>query len=1566
MLLILLVFLMKFVDISILNRARSKGPNVAATSTSNNNNSNSSSGNSSASSSNSSSKENFSFENNTSNQHGGVCPITPQQLQQLRHYQQLQQQQLLLLQRELLRRQKTRQQQHQQHGILKYQNQCNNNNNNVQQNNATLPHQVEARSYSNGGTSKGPKPRRGMTEFSTANENQKSHLPQLNHNSSHHHNNHNNHLQNHHHQTKPLTLSTTPHSPNHQPYHHQQQQQQQQTQQQQQQHNNHYKRPLTSPNNSPFNNYYGHGFPPHPHHNPASHHNTLHHPFGLSSANPYLNDLLINDDELTDECLKKNVQIVLNNLDRYNNALRSIILNEQVNGGGISNHSSFNNNLSSISNMAGNMVTTPESDYNSNATTPHHHFNHLVGLTSGVVGGSVGGGIIGAGVNGGGGVTNHGGGPLNCSIASSHDFTHDNSDYQWFLDYGYRDGVTHQSVLSSLSASYNGIGELSYYDDLAKNIDANLAEVDMESFRAEDIHSLLSHIPSYQHHNKDDDKIENSICKSELLFSPVKESHISIDSLDLDAYPDDGDIILTCKANKDNYTIAFEGSALYSDESFYEPNEIQMKNKQNFINLHSNLDDILKRKSLEVSMSRSDHAFTTWSKLKKSSTSQLQRYPSGNNNTSVNIVMRHAPHCTVRKSLSLPNLRLKKGASQQQLNVSQALSTSTVESCKSRNLLPMCQMPISQTSMGSPIHFSSNHSHHHHHHHHHHNDSSSHIDSTTSGGMNSSSATNNIQTLKQTNANQPAFNLVKLFIKQKSSCSSETTCMDVSSGCWPSSEGSSSLEQRIRKKSMNDSGKGSALSRHDEEEDPADSSYQLDSLDIICDKERNETTAAATTTTPVRKVKHDLYREVFETGAAAGAAAAAAATASPEHKKLQPLKNPQVINLTNNQHNNQLNNNNNNSVSEGSRTSENLTQVYNDQRSQRMKISAEMITRSMQTSARDRLKFVPPSFLAKLNNLGEEKQAPIYVIYPNYALPDLGFVKTNTAEVIFTPFNYKNAVGVKKRTSTGSMSEDELLKNVDLKHVVDWKSLATLLPTEYRKRLKHIPEVDVADLEAECSMKPLFCMSPPIRRTNNRANVCDCAQYFQTTTMAEEPAAEGAATRAAACESSSGSSHPPSSGYRGSSTLLSDSVFDNPRKAEDSDPLKNMYVYQYENQRMEEERCSTRHNRGNSCKNSNRLTSGLRNKRTSLIEEQSNSNVRNNIEKRRSLQEPAAYFSSNDDLQNPLAGKHLAEIDEYYDELHSNLKLTQGSHRLSRKDMDARTRAENFLASVPKSELKYYAEIANFLESVEENHHPAEHYDAAELKKEVSRALSQKKVSFNQKTECNTLGLNAQRFTTPPNSPNISIALRLNNAGGMPPHRNSRKEQEPNKISTNRFRRLQIQWELLSKDSSMMLKDLAYEQETKSGGSTPTSANAAHKSRIPRPVSYPAGKNTIANASPHTPLSNLKNRVIQETKSLRSPSRIVPPKRYSLPAAAATAPPAAAAHHPHGAAATASAGTTTTTTANATATPPVPAPRTRTPCSNRTGGNASNSGNHSNATTPKRRVQSPRTVSRTR
>lgn len=255
-----------------------------------------------------------------------------------------------------------------------------------------------------------------------------------------------------------------------------------------------------------------------------------HHRLQTAANTTPTTQLLIDHYELNEETLKNNVQIVLQNINQnYNNVLKELTLDEQQNVNFCSDFSA--------------MSSSPESDCNSN---PYCLQNTMM--------------------------------PIGCSIASSQDFTHDNSDYQWFLDYGYRDPSMqqHQSVLSSLSASYSGIGELSYYEDLAKNIDANLAEVDMESFRAEDIHSLLTKLPALCTDNSGNAKnkmslndLDNSICKSELLFSPVKESHISVDSLDMDGYPDDGDIILTCKANKDNYTIAFEGSAMYSDDSFY-------------------------------------------------------------------------------------------------------------------------------------------------------------------------------------------------------------------------------------------------------------------------------------------------------------------------------------------------------------------------------------------------------------------------------------------------------------------------------------------------------------------------------------------------------------------------------------------------------------------------------------------------------------------------------------------------------------------------------------------------------------------------------------------------------------------------------------------------------------------------------------------------------------------------------------------------------------------------------------------------------------------------------------
>lgn len=56
-----------------------------------------------------------------------------------------------------------------------------------------------------------------------------------------------------------------------------------------------------------------------------------------------------------------------------------------------------------------------------------------------------------------------------------------------------------------------------------------------------------------------------------------------------------------------------------------EPSDVAARNTHNFIHLHSNLEDIVKRKALDVSMSRSDQATSVRGKLQKSNTTQLQR-----------------------------------------------------------------------------------------------------------------------------------------------------------------------------------------------------------------------------------------------------------------------------------------------------------------------------------------------------------------------------------------------------------------------------------------------------------------------------------------------------------------------------------------------------------------------------------------------------------------------------------------------------------------------------------------------------------------------------------------------------------------------------------------------------------------------------------------------------------------------------------------------------------------------------------------------------------------------------
>lgn len=92
----------------------------------------------------------------------------------------------------------------------------------------------------------------------------------------------------------------------------------------------------------------------------------------------------------------------------------------------------------------------------------------------------------------------------------------------------FRDGSCHHiSVLSSVSASYKGISDLtsrfefaSRYKDIARDLDANLAEADMESFKTEDIHALLM-TADLPHDAIIDDithDVSNSLCDRENWF----------------------------------------------------------------------------------------------------------------------------------------------------------------------------------------------------------------------------------------------------------------------------------------------------------------------------------------------------------------------------------------------------------------------------------------------------------------------------------------------------------------------------------------------------------------------------------------------------------------------------------------------------------------------------------------------------------------------------------------------------------------------------------------------------------------------------------------------------------------------------------------------------------------------------------------------------------------------------------------------------------------------------------------------------------------------------------------
>ncbi|XP_033336769.2 uncharacterized protein LOC117226503 isoform X2 [Megalopta genalis] len=688
----------------------------------------------------------------------------------------------------------------------------------------------------------------------------------------------------------------------------------------------------------------------------------------------------------------------------------------------------------------------------------------------------------------------------------SSEFVQDNVDYQWFVDYGFRDGGLHihPSVLSSLSASYTR-EDLGYYDDLARNLDANLAEIDMESFRTADIHTLLTALPvmctdPVQHSEGEDSACSTtdtiSICKSSLLFSPLKETPVlppggsySVDSLDCE------DMLLTCQVNnKDNYTIAFEGSiTMYSDGSQDFENQEKQENDETperFYNRNSDLKNVL-----DLSMACSDSKiYTTWSNLKHSSMNKIMtRHPSGNNNTNSEFLQGVGTILpgTNKRSQSLPDLT--QATQLQHINVPLNFS---VNSAESNNHAQQSH------SSGSVMSRSTN-------------------EECSDSGEHASSG-KKLQNLS----------LVKLFMKQKSmSADGMSLTFDQSDSAsdngWPTSNSASdsgtNTNTQIQRKNLNNTSK-----------------CQLPESDFSINWVKGE----IHNNQEIEKEK-DISNDIPKhSWIIAGQKDDMVSSASVEELSENMTKSD----LT---HDNENIQNSFDVISNGfdqqKKTAwiRSLEKKYSVCKTTGIQAIAETEDNAVQTS----LLFPEPPAEKENPSVRETivNKKPVYVVYPNYALPDLSFLNikdTRMENVALKPQCYgKNRVSWRQHTSRSgrpfSCNDIDALRQRGFSHVKDWESLTFLLPIEYKKILHDVPEVSKHININEETKKPLFCLSPPMRHKSRPISEIIPNNSSSTSSTATQP----------------------SSGYRGSSTILTDSSTNQQMSNNAANPL---YLYRYD------------------------------------------------------------------------------------------------------------------------------------------------------------------------------------------------------------------------------------------------------------------------------------------------------------------------------------------------------------------------------------------------------------------
>ncbi|CAH0559334.1 unnamed protein product [Brassicogethes aeneus] len=872
--------------------------------------------------------------------------------------------------------------------------------------------------------------------------------------------------------------------------------------------------------------------------------------------------------------------------------------------------------------------------------------------------------------------SNHPGSASYLSNTSSQDidFIQDNSDYQWFIDYGYRDGgINHHTSILSLPESYEA-GDLNYYDAIAKNMDANLAEADMESFRTEDIHALLTNLPpmctdhlSQENHrqgecyasvsgsmmgkfdldssisphssSQGEDSTSMSICKSELLFSPVKETpmpgaNFSVDSLDCD-------MMLTCQANKDNYTIAFEGSMTM----FSEENDFNAADKTNHHTASSHwptdclrISQAKNLKNLDASMTKSDSSsFTTWSNLKKrSSDNHLRRLPSGNNNNSGDDASRLGLNdMGTLKSQSMPNLykqRIMRSMVQSGHVKSNSNNSSTDTCTVKRKPVKVFDIQHHLSSENSSL-----------------SEMATSVDATTS--ENSSTKPHN-------------FNLVKLFMKQKSiSTEGMSTTLDQLSSTenWPASQ----------------SGESSASEKALE--------------------------------------KYDLIEE------------------EPENEEIL-LKNASKMNI-----------NNVNGYSSPLKLHRATQELMN--RSIQTSHFSEIANLKKNAAPKSEIKVIEASFLKKLKKEGEVEK-PVYVLYPNYVLPNLDFLNEKRGEdiskVLLVPQRAPKLSTSNKRPF--SCNDLEALKRRGFNHVKDWDSLNILLPQECKKILSEVPEI--SEHIKVTHKDPSFVR----QKYRQRPQSCDLSS------------------------TSSSNSTQPSSGYRGSSTILSDS-----QSSPATTNLNPLFVYRYDSVTSSEASLMT----------SDRITmatppipvrcvslpqgektpprpplprsilrKGDVTKRYSMYEtSEEENNVEDATYKRKSLQEP--YY---------LRNKRFSETeDEGVDAGTSSSSIEENNH-------DNPHRADLLLSNISNEELAQFEEFLKISGISGSEHESHTEESLMQLRSYVGKFLSlkinqegsdhfggKKSVSFAEKVNVLPKHLEARQFVPPNNSPNVSAFLHQKN-----------------------------------------------------------------------------------------------------------------------------------------------------------------------------------------------------------